>query len=64
MKSVLAMELREEYDPDGSSAGVCPGLGQLVVAVAIVAVVVFDTLFSRLSFILARVERLTRLEAL
>lgn len=60
MKSVLVMELREEYDPDDSSAVVCPGLDQLVVAVA--AVVVFDTLFSQLSFVLARLERLTRLE--
>jgi hypothetical protein len=56
------MELREEYDLDDSIASVCPGLGQLVVAVAIVEVVVFDTLFSRLSFLLVRVERLTRLE--
>jgi hypothetical protein len=54
------MELREEYDPDDSSAVVCPGLDQLVVAVA--AVVVFDTLFSQISFVLARLERLTRLE--
>jgi hypothetical protein len=57
------MELREEYDPDDSCAVVCPGLDQLAVAVAAVAaVVVFDTPFSQLSFVLARLERLTRLE--